>query len=86
MLHWPDEDLQPNIVDYLKERKIDLVINIPRSDEQAELDDDYAVRRKAVDSNVPLITDLQLAKRFAEALYRTGSAGLKPKHWLEYQG
>ncbi|MCD6597758.1 MAG: carbamoyl-phosphate synthase (glutamine-hydrolyzing) large subunit, partial [Bacteroidales bacterium] len=29
ILSWPDEKVKPNTLDYLKERKIDLVINIP---------------------------------------------------------
>ena len=49
-----------------------------------ELDNDYLIRSKAVDFDVPLITNLQLAKRFAETLHRTPIEDLKSKSWDEY--
>ena len=64
--------------------KIDLVINIPKNIEKEELDNDYLIRRKAVDFNVPLITNIQLAKRFVEAFSRTSLDDLKIKSWNEY--
>ena len=61
-----------------------MVINIPKNIEKEELDNDYLIRRKAVDFGVPLITNLQLAKRFVEALQRTSLDELKVKSWDEY--
>jgi carbamoyl-phosphate synthase large subunit len=84
VLYWPLEDKEPNILSYIADGKIDLVINIPKNIEKEELDNDYLIRRKAVDFNVPLITNLQLAKRFAEALSRTPVEKLKVKSWNEY--
>jgi len=84
VLYWPLEDKEPNILTYLAEGKIDLVINIPKNIEKEELDNDYLIRRKAVDSDIPLITNLQLAKRFAEAVLRTSTGKLKTKRWSEY--
>jgi hypothetical protein len=52
--------------------------------EKEELDNDYLIRRKAVDFNVPLITNIQLAKRFVEALSHTSFHDLKIKSWNEY--
>lgn len=49
-----------------------------------ELDNDYLIRSKAVDFDVPLITNLQLAKRFVETLHRTPIEDLKSKSWDEY--
>jgi carbamoyl-phosphate synthase large subunit len=83
-LYWPLEEKEPNTLSYIADGKIDLVINIPKNIEKKELDNDYLIRRKAVDFDVPLITDLQLAKRFAEALYRTQPKDLKIKSWDEY--
>ena len=54
VLHWPSEKKEPNILTYLAERKIDMVINIPKSFEEEELTNDYLIRRKAVDFNIPL--------------------------------
>ena len=84
ILHWPLSNKEPNTLSYIAEGKIDLVINIPKNIEKTELDNDYLIRRKAVDFNVPLITNVQLAKRFAEAVYRTRSDDLKIKSWNEY--
>jgi len=84
VLQWPLENKEPNTLSYIADGKIDLVINIPKNIEKEELDNDYLIRRKAVDFDVPLITNLQLAKRFAEALYRTPIEDLKSKSWDEY--
>ncbi|MCK4835705.1 MAG: carbamoyl phosphate synthase large subunit, partial [Candidatus Aminicenantes bacterium] len=84
VLHWPLEDKEPNALSYLRDGKIDFVINIPENIEKEELDNDYLIRRKAIDMNVSLITNLQLAKRFVEALSRTSIDDLKVKSWDEY--
>jgi len=84
VLFWPLEDMEPNTLSYIGDGKIDLVINIPKNIEKEELDNDYLIRRKAVDFNVPLITDLQLAKRFFEAMHAESIEGLPVKAWDEY--
>jgi carbamoyl-phosphate synthase large subunit len=84
VLHWPLEDKEPNILTFLADGKIDLVINIPKNIEKEELDNDYQIRRKAVDSDIPLITNLQLAKRFVEAIQRMSEDELLIKRWSEY--
>ncbi|MCD4695981.1 MAG: hypothetical protein K8S16_07045, partial [Bacteroidales bacterium] len=81
---WPLENKEPNTLTFLSERKIDLVINIPKNIEKEELDNDYLIRRKAVDSDIPLITNLQLAKRFVEAISRTSVDKMRIKSWNEY--
>ena len=84
VLHWPLDEKEPNTLTYIADKKIDLVINIPKNIEKEELDNDYLIRRKAVDFDVPLITNLQLAKRFVEAIDRTSLEDLKVKSWDEY--
>ncbi|MBL7073973.1 carbamoyl-phosphate synthase (glutamine-hydrolyzing) large subunit [candidate division KSB1 bacterium] len=84
VLYWPLENKEPNTLSYIANRKIDLVINIPKNIEREELDNDYLIRRKALDFDVPLITNLQLAKRFVEAIYNTALKDLKVKSWDEY--
>jgi carbamoyl-phosphate synthase large subunit len=84
VLYWPLENQEPNTLSYIADGKLDLVINIPKNIEKEELDNDYLIRRKAVDFDVPLITNLQLAKRFVEAIYRTPLKDLKVKGWDEY--
>jgi carbamoyl-phosphate synthase large subunit len=85
ILHWPDERIEPNTLSYIGGGKIDLVINIPKNIKKQELDNDYLIRRKAVDFNVPLITNLQLAKRFVEALHSTSLEQLSIKSWSTYR-
>ncbi len=84
VLYWPSEKKEPNTLTYIEEGKIDLVINIPKNIEKEELDNDYLIRRKAIDFDIPLLTNLQLAKRFVEAIQRTKLNDLKIKSWDEY--
>ncbi len=85
VLYWPLEKNEPNTLTYIANGAIDLVINIPKNIEKEELDNDYLIRSKAVNFNVPLITNLQLAKRFVEAIYEINESNLKVKSWSEYQ-
>lgn len=67
VLHWPDDKRQPNSLEYLKERKIDFVVNIPKNLSSHELNNDYTIRRTAIDLNIPLITNARLANAFITA-------------------
>jgi carbamoyl-phosphate synthase large subunit len=67
-LRWPNEEGSPNTLDYIRDGKIGLVINIPKNNEEEELSNDYLIRRTAVDNNLPLITNLKLAQRMMESL------------------
>ena len=84
ILYWPLENKEPNTLTYIADGKIDLVINIPKNIQKEELDNDYLIRRKAVDFNIPLITNLQLAKRFAESISSVSLENLAIKSWDEY--
>ena len=84
VLSWPLEEDSAGTLTYIKERKVDLVINIPKHDEREELTNDYLIRRAAVDFGVPLITNLQLAQRLADALYRVPIEELKVHGWSRY--
>ncbi len=83
-LAFPLENPENNAVTYIKEGKIDLVINIPKNYQEDELTNDYQIRRAAVDFKVPLITNTQVAARLAEALYSTDPLNLGIKSWQEY--
>jgi len=86
VLHWPLDNKSPNIMEYLSERKIDLVINIPKNYQEQELTNDYIVRRRAVDFGIPLMTNIQLAQRFAESLGKKKiPEDLQIKSWADYQ-
>ncbi len=83
-LHWPLSEKKPGVLDYISERKIDLVINIPKNYQEEELTNDYIIRRAAVDYAIPLFTNMQLARRFVEALSRKSLKELQIKSWREY--
>lgn len=84
MLHWPDTKDEPNVLTYLKQKKIDLVINIPKNLSKKELDNDYMIRRLAVDLNIPLITNARLASAFILAFHKYKLPDLLIKSWDEY--
>ena len=84
VLAWPDEDKKPNTLDYLQNKMIDLVINIPKDLTSDELSNDYSIRRNAVDYNIPLITNAQLASAFIIAFCKIKEEEITIKHWGEY--
>jgi carbamoyl-phosphate synthase large subunit len=83
-LHWPDQPQQPNTLTFIKEKKIDLVVNIPKNLSKDELNNDYLIRRGAVDFNIPLITNARLASAFIVAFCRLRKEDMKIKSWNEY--
>jgi carbamoyl-phosphate synthase large subunit len=84
-LHWPLEAKEPNIADYIKNRSIDLIINIPKDNREKELKNNYIIRRMAVDFDVPLITNIKVARQFIDALAQYRDQGLEIKAWEEYR-
>ncbi len=83
-VHWPLEGGSPNAVDLIRRGEVDLVVNIPKDASEAELANDYMIRRTAVDHGVPLITNIQLARRLARALNRKSPENLEIKSWRSY--
>jgi len=84
VLAWPDEDKKPNTLEYLQNKMIDLVINIPKDLSSDELSNDYSIRRNAVDYNIPLITNARLASAFIIAFCKIKEEEIAIKHWAEY--
>ncbi len=76
------ERKEPNVKTFIVNKKIDLVINIPFSYDKLEFDDSYEIRRLAVDLSIPLITNIQLARLFVEAMEKKRE--LEIKSWDEY--
>jgi len=85
LLFRPFDNKEPSVLTYMDKGKIDLVINIPKSSEKVELDRHYIIRRKAVDLNIPLFTNVQTTKRFIKALQQYKLDDLGIKSWDEYQ-
>ncbi|MFH1591226.1 MAG: carbamoyl-phosphate synthase (glutamine-hydrolyzing) large subunit [archaeon] len=73
-----------NIITMMQRRKIDLVINIPSELNKAEIEDDYLIRRNAVDYSIPLLTNLQVSKVFIDAILTQSVDTLEIKAWNEY--
>lgn len=84
VLYWPLQKREPNILSFIEERKLDLIINIPKSIEEEELTNDYIIRRKSVDFNIPIITNLEFAERFIDAISKLKLNELEVKPWDEY--
>jgi len=84
ILHWPLEKKEPNALTYIAEGKIDLVINIPKTLEETELENDYLIRRKAVDFNIPLLTNAQITRLFVDSISKKKLEDLEIKSWDEY--
>jgi len=84
MLHWPDEKSEPNVVTLLRDKKIDLVINIPKNLSKDELNNDYEIRRTAIDYNIPLLTNARLASAFIYSFCKRKVEELAIKSWDEY--
>ena len=76
---------EPNIITYLSNQKLDLIICIPDQFDKKLLRDEYIIRRNAVDFSVPLLTNCQLTKLFVEAVIKKDLNQLEIKHWMEYQ-
>ena len=73
---------QPNVIDYLRNKKIDLVITIETPGRVYKHDDVYVLRRTAIDFSIPIIQNMQLARTFVQGLYLKPE--LKIKSWDEY--
>lgn len=84
MLYWPDTNLEPNVNTFLLNKEIDLVINIPKNLSKEELDNDYTIRRFAIDMNIPLLTNARLASAFIHAITTIKLDDLEIKSWDEY--
>lgn len=84
ILHWPDEDAHPNTEEYIKKGLIDLVVNIPKNLSKDELNNDYSIRRTAIDFNVPLITNSRLAAAFITAFCTLEQDDISIKPWADY--
>ncbi len=76
---------EPNISALMQGGKLDLIINIPTHAHRDDSTDGFTIRRKAIDLNIPLITNRQLAEAFISALDEVKKSGLKAKAWNEYR-
>lgn len=83
-VYWPSEKGNPQALDLLHEKKIDLVVNIPKDLTPHELTNGYKIRRAAIDLNIPLITNSRLASAFINAFCNVKLSDIDIKAWGEY--
>jgi len=81
---WPDEEGENNVMDMIAAHQFDLIINVPKNHTKRELTNGYRIRRGAIDHNIPLMTNVRLAKAFIEAFNAMTIDDIKIKSWQEY--
>ena len=81
---WPDEDGDNNVMDMIAAHQFDLIINVPKNHSKRELTNGYRIRRGAIDHNIPLMTNVRLAKAFIEAFCAMKLEDIPVKSWQEY--
>lgn len=84
LVYWPSEEGQPQALQMLHEKQIDMVVNIPRDLSAGELDNGYKIRRAAIDLNIPLITNARLASAFITAFCKLSVDDIRIKSWQEF--
>ena len=84
-VYWPSEEGQPQALDMLHRKEIDMVVNIPKNLTSGELTNGYKIRRAAIDLNIPLITNACLASAFINAFCTMSVDDLQIKSWAEYK-
>jgi carbamoyl-phosphate synthase large subunit len=83
---WPDEDnTDINTLDLIKNRKVEMVINIPKDHTTREISNGYNIRRNAIDFNIPLITNARVASAFIYAICKLDLENIAIKAWNEYK-
>ena len=86
LVHWPsDGGKTPQALDLLHEKKIDMVVNIPKDLSPRELTNGYKIRRASIDLNIPLITNSRLASAFISAFCNVKLDDIDIKAWGEYK-
>ena len=83
--YWPTEaDQEPQALDLLHRKKVDMVVNIPKNLTSTELSNGYKIRRASVDLNIPLLTNARLASAFIDAFCDLSLEDIEIKPWKDY--
>ncbi len=84
-VYWPSEaDMQPQALQLLHDKEIDLVVNVPKNLTPTELGNGHKIRRAAIDLNIPLLTNARLASAFIRAFTTMEPDDIEIKAWDEY--
>jgi len=83
---WPDDEKEGElkVMDMIRSKQFDLVINIPKNLTKRELTNGYQIRRGAIDYNIPLLTNARLASAFIQAFCTITVDDIQIKSWSEY--
>ncbi len=73
------------VMELIANHEIDLIVNVPKNHTKRELTNGYRIRRAAIDHNIPLMTNVRLAKAFIEAFCTLSLDDIKIKSWQEYE-
>ncbi len=84
-----EQGMEPNIMSCLQNGRIDMVINIPLPTTVEEkfntiMEDEYKIRRMAIDFNIPVIINLQLAEAIINAIEKFRKKKVEIKSLNEY--
>lgn len=83
----------PNVLDIIDHKKVSFVVNLSRTERTSNerkkrsaqtITDGFRVRRATVDNQIPLFSDLHLARAFIKALSRYNIGDLEIKSYREY--
>ncbi len=83
-VNWPDEDGENKVLDMIANHQFDLIVNVPKNQTKRELTNGYRIRRGAIDHNIPLMTNVRLAKAFIDAFCSMKLQDIQIKSWQEY--
>lgn len=84
-VYWPSQgDMQPQALQMLHDKEIDLVVNVPKNLTPTELGNGHKIRRAAIDLNIPLLTNARLASAFINAFCTLPLDEIEIKPWDEY--
>lgn len=85
LVYWPSDEEKPQALDMMRNKEIDMVLNIPKNLTPGELTNGYKIRRAAIDLNIPLITNSRLASAFITAFCNYDLNDMEIKSWQEYK-
>jgi len=83
-LYKASEGMHPDLRQRIAEKQVDLIVNIPTNHAPKGITDGYIARRLAIDHNIPLITNLQIAQLFLICLVDCNLNESPVKSWQEY--
>ncbi|PIR96850.1 MAG: carbamoyl-phosphate synthase large subunit, partial [Candidatus Doudnabacteria bacterium CG10_big_fil_rev_8_21_14_0_10_41_10] len=83
-LYKVSDGLDPNVASMIEDKKVNLIINIPKGGAHNRQTDGYRIRRLATDHNIPLITNVHIAETFLKSLSELNIKNLPIKSWRQF--